>query len=171
MHALGLAAMGLLLVGASATGATAPQQTRTANLRVNAEVVRDCRIQVAPLAFGNYDPVGINRTQPLDASTTIEVTCTRGTISIVFMTLGRYANRIGGSTGSARGMLGPLGRLLEYYLYRDASRTERWGASGLKLAAAPSSAPRVFTVFGRIVPGQDVPVGNYEDEVVVSLRF
>jgi len=144
------------------------QQSRTATLVVVAEVVADCNISVGPLVFGPYDPVEANRTTALDGATVVNLTCTKGTIAEITMDDGRHA-----PAGNQRAMAGPGGQTLQYELYLEAARATRWGLSGagLRLPASASTAFRALTVYGRVPPGQDVQVGTYEDEVVVSVRF
>ena len=64
--------------------------------------------------------------------------------------------------------------VLQYDLFKDAGRTQRRAegdADALQAGEAPSDAPRTFVVFGRILPGQDIPVGTYTDSVVVTVEF
>jgi spore coat protein U-like protein len=146
----------------------AAQQSRTAKLEVLAEVVADCNITVAPLAFGNYDPIEAHRTTPLDGATIITLTCTRGTIASITMDDGRHAQG-----GGQRAMAGPNGSMLRYELFREATRSSRWGSAGagVNLPASPSLGVRSYTVYGRVPASQDVPVGSYVDEVIVNVSF
>jgi spore coat protein U domain-containing protein, fimbrial subunit CupE1/2/3/6 len=71
------------------------------------------------------------------------------------------------------------GAKLSYQLYADPAHTVIWGngtAGGRVMTyAAPLPHGRTstqrFTVFGRIPPGQNVPVGTYRDSVVVVLTY
>lgn len=168
--ALTLALAGCLAAAQGLLAQQAQQQQRSATLRVTAEVVRDCRIIVNALAFGAYDPIGANSTQPLDATTTIEVTCTQGVSAKIKMD--------GGSIGQNvynRQMAGPAGARLTYHIYKDAQRTITWGSGTfpgpLALDPAPSTAPRTIVVYGRAPAAQAVPAGSYADEVVVLIEF
>ena len=63
---------------------------------------------------------------------------------------------------------------LSYELYQDAGRTTVWGTTGSGLynpPAAPSFAPRSFTVYGRVDAGQDVPAGAFTDSAVATVTF
>ncbi len=150
------------------TPTTAAGQTRTATLKIVATVVSDCVVTAQTLDFGNYDPVGTNQTQPLDASTEVSVVCTRGTIAAVDLGDGQHA-----SGGQTRRMAGPGAGLLAYELYVDPGRRVRWGAqsAGVQLPASTSTAPRLVTVYGRVAARQDVVAGRYSDEVMVTVRF
>ena len=59
-------------------------------------------------------------------------------------------------------------------MYKDSARTAVWGDAGGALysaGAAPSKAPRAFTVYGRVPAGQDVPAGSYSDTIVATVNF
>jgi spore coat protein U-like protein len=146
-------------------------QSRTATLKVSAHVAADCIVTATDLRFGDYDPVGIHRTQPLDATATLSVVCTRGTIAAIDLDDGRTGGRTG--AGTTRAMAGPGNRVLAYDIYREAARQTRWGrlAGGVSLPAATSTAARTLDVYGRVPPNQDVPIGAYADEVLVTIRF
>jgi spore coat protein U-like protein len=63
---------------------------------------------------------------------------------------------------------------LTYELYQDTTHTTVWGtgaAAGLTIVAAPSKAPRTFTVYGRVAAGQDVAAASYTDTVVATINF
>lgn len=167
-------ALTLALVGclAAAQGVMAQQAShRSATLRVTAEVVRDCRFTVNALAFGAYDPIGANTTQPLDTTSSIELTCTQGVSTVIQMD--------GGATSpnkASREMAGPAGARLAYEIHTNAQRTVPWGnartvPSGMATGPAPSNAPRTFVIYGRIPAGQGVPAGTYADEIVLSIQF
>src|SRR5215471_14122718 len=60
----------------------------TAVIQVSASVRRNCVIATQPLAYGSYDPVGANATSPLDATATIQLTCTKGTTAQIGLDAG-----------------------------------------------------------------------------------
>jgi spore coat protein U-like protein len=160
-----------------ATGVgTAAQQVLTgggggqasANMQVNANVIRKCTIQTQPLAFGNYDPVLANATAPLDGQTTITVACTKGTAVIIAMDEGTN------NQGNRRRMVDNVRTFLEYEVYKDSSRTQRWGdneGERYNGGIAPSRDPRQFIAYGRVSGGQDVPEGSFQDTILVTVQF
>lgn len=142
-------------------------QVGAAGFGVGATVIRSCDIAATPLAFGVYDPLVLHASQPLDREASVTITCTKGTPTTLTMSGGLNAS------GAAR-RLSSGAAMLQYELFQDAGRTQRWGESGaeaLQAGEAPSDAPRTFLVFGRIFSGQDVPVGTYTDSVVVTVEF
>jgi spore coat protein U-like protein len=135
---------------------------------VSATVTANCTITTAPLAFGSYDPVVTNASTALDGSGTVTVTCTKGATATVGLGLGANAS------GSTRRMTDGSGAFLTYELFQDSGRTTVWsnaGAGLLSPAAAPSKAPRSFTVYGRVAANQDVPAGSFTDTVVATVNF
>lgn len=156
--------VGIFLIGTTAvTLAAQAQQSKQTTLKVTATVVGNCLVTANDVAFGNYDPVGANATTPADADGLVEVTCTQGTLASIALDSGQNAQ------GQTRRMVGSAGGQLEYELYWDAGRTTRF--SMVALSAAPSTTPRRYTVYGRLRQGQDQPIGNYLDTVVVTVSF
>jgi spore coat protein U-like protein len=71
-------------------------------------------------------------------------------------------------------MTGGGTNLLGYELYKDASRTQRWGtdpAERYDAGVAPSRDPRDFIVYGRVPGAQDVPEGSFLDTILVTVQF
>lgn len=166
VRSLASAAAAAALLAGSLTPVAAA--TATANLQITATVTNNCTISTAPVAFGAYDPVVANATTALDSTGTVTVTCTKGAAATVGLSLGSH------SSGSTRQLADGASNMLAYELFQDAGRTAVWGDSGSDLlspGAAPSKAPRSFTVYGRITAGQDVPAGNYSDTVVATVNF
>src|SRR5262245_2982629 len=162
------AAAAAATLGVATAVMTAQGGQTSANMQVNANVIRKCTIQTQPLAFGSYDPVLANATAPLDSQTTLTVACTKGTAVSISMDNGSNAQ------GTARRMTSADGSFLSYETYRDSARTQRWGdGEGERLdgGVAPSHAPRQFIVYGRVTGGQDVPEGACQDTVLVTVLF
>lgn len=142
--------------------------TATANLTVTASVTNNCTISTAPVAFGAYDPVVAHAAADLDSTGTVTVACTRGATATVGLSLGSNP------AGAVRRLTDTGTNYLTYELYKETGRTTVWGDAGGALyaaGAAPSKAPRSFTVYGRITANQDIPAGNYSDTIVATVNF
>ena len=140
----------------------------SATMQVNANVIRKCTIIAQPLAFGNYDPVLVNASAPLDGQTTLTVACTKGTVVSIAMDAGANAQ------GVTRRMTSGSGDFLVYDAYKDAARTQRWGDGpndALDGGVAPSRDPRQFIVYGRVPGSQDVGQGAFQDTILVTVQF
>ena len=167
--------IGFLVMGVLCVVATSPEAeagTSTANLSVTATIASNCTISTAPVAFGSYDPIVTHASAALDGTGTITTTCT--TASSPVITLGQGANGDTGSTDAAplRQMASGSDRL-PYTLYQNAGRTTVWGnTSGTAPSTvAGSGIAQNFTVYGRIAPGLNKPVGSYADTVVATVTF
>jgi spore coat protein U-like protein len=133
---------------------------------VTATVVEACAVTTNDLAFGNYDPTA---TDPTDATANIVVACTPGTIFTVALNQGTAP----GATITDRRMVNGV-NTLQYGLFSDATRLNNIGATpGLDALPAQTSTatPTVVPVFGRVLPQQKVPPGEYRDTVTVSVTY
>jgi spore coat protein U-like protein len=159
---------GILTAAIFVAGTGLAQAQTTANLAVTATVIPRCIISAAPLAFSNYDPLVDHETTPRDATGSVTIRCTKGSNPTVALDLGLTP------AGSTRRMSNGGTEFLNYELYKEAARTNVWGASGgavVNPGASTSLAPRTLTVFGRIAAAQDVATGNYSDTVVATVTF
>ncbi|MBK5260913.1 MAG: spore coat protein U domain-containing protein [Thermoanaerobaculia bacterium] len=139
----------------------------TGRIEVSAVVIPNCRIDLTPLSFGGYDPLGIHSTANLDATTTMILSCTRNSQATIVMDDGRS----GLPDGSSRGLV-LTDQRLGYQIYSDSQRTQVWGkgARGVSMAATGVGAQRL-TLYGRILPAQQVAAGTYVDVVTATVDF
>ena len=89
----------LLVQSAGSVPAGAQGSAASSSLTVSANVVKNCTISTAPVAFGNYDAVAANATAPLDGIGTVTVTCTKGAAAKVGLGVG------GNAQGNTRRMV------------------------------------------------------------------
>jgi spore coat protein U-like protein len=160
-----LAIIALLL---TATSALADGQA-SAKMDVSALVSPNCRMTLTALSFGNYDPLGANASQELDATATLSLTCTRNSAATIAMDLGQNPAFGGLSRRLASG-----DQRLDYQIYRDAARTQAWsaGTSALRYVSTTGiTSTNQLTVYGRIPPGQEVASGTYSDVVTATVDF
>lgn len=137
--------------------------TRSPTLNATAMINVSCTVTTTPVAFGAYDPIGLNRSTPLDSTGGLKVTCNYGITATISM--GQGLNPAAGSTGAlpSRQMSDGNGHLLAYTLNQDAARLEVWGDTQETSACTSGS----LVVYGRIAAGQNVMAGAYYDTVVV----
>ena len=172
-YILPLAAV-LLSWGVAGLAATAP-----ATIAVTANITTTCSITASPLAFGDYDPIGVHATADKTGTGTVTVTCAKGASSL---TIGMsYGAHVSGTT--QRQLAGPAAAdLLSYNLFQPSSTTAGASCPGtiawtttapglLVLATSPSKAPRTYNVCGTIPMGQDAAAGAYTDTVIATLNF
>jgi spore coat protein U-like protein len=165
----------LLVSGASVAA------TGTTNIPVSASVSQSCSITTAAaLAFGAYDPIGVNASAPLNATGQVSVACSKGATGLT-IGMDNGTNVL----GVQRQMKGSASTgNLQYNLYQPPSDepstacvfpgSTPWsntGAGLLKLTSAPTKVARLYNVCGTIPGGQDVAVGLYTDIVSATLNF
>jgi len=167
-------ATALLLIGVSVFAASAP-----ANIAVSANVSTTCTITATPLAFGDYDPIGVNATADKTGAGSVSVACAKGAATL---TIGmNYGTHVSGTT--QRQMVGPTATdLLSYNLFQPSSTAAGAACPGtiawttatpglLVLTTSPSKAARTYNVCGTIPMGQDTSAGAYTDTVIATLNF
>lgn len=146
--------------------APAAAQTATDSFSVTATVIDACLIAANDHSFGNYSSVSGSN---LDATSTIDVTCTNGTSYDVSLNAGTTA----GGTIAAR-LMTDGSNTLGYNLYTSAARTTVWGdgtgASAI-VSGAGTGALQSLTVYGRVPASQAAPVGGYSDTVTATVSF
>jgi len=133
-------------------------------LQAIAQGVSGCLVTTATdLDFGQVDSLGAD----LDGVSMITFECPVGTAWRVGLDAGLHAD------GETRRMSGPGGALIEYGLYRDSGRSQRWGNTpDLDVSAGTGTgSTQSLTVYGR-VPAQRVPAaGDYSDTINITLTF
>jgi spore coat protein U-like protein len=167
------------LLSASAVASAA---TATTTIDVSATVSQGCSIKTTTaLAFGAYDPVGVNATAARDATGQISVACSKGATSLtVAMNNGTHV------VGTQRQMQGPTATdILKYDLFQPPSNTPgvacaatgtiAWNSTApagvLTLSSPTSKDARLYNVCGTIPFGQDATTGAYTDTVTATLNF
>jgi hypothetical protein len=113
-------------------------------------------------ALTSFDVRCVQHGDPLDVTVTVGLGPSAGSGAIHR----RYLTAAGGQDR------------LEYNLYRDPARLSVWGSTpGVDTVTRtlPAAAGNVgvlsFTIFGRIPPGQEVRVGDYGDQILITVDF
>lgn len=122
-----------------------------------------CSLNVIGINFGLYD---VFSPTPLDGTGTIDVSCDARTAFIVSFSTGLSTSY------TARQMAYGINRL-NYNLYRNAARNRVLGdgTGNTEVFSLNNARNRSFTVYGRIPPQQNVYVGSYTDNVIVTVTF
>ncbi|WP_234703203.1 spore coat U domain-containing protein [Sphingobium chlorophenolicum] len=145
---------------------TAKAADATTTMGVSATVLNVCLVSATNMAFGTYDPTS---SVPTDATSSVSVTCTPGTL----FNVGLNAGATGGATVTTRQMLKGASPL-NYSLYSNAGRTTNWGNTSGSDTVSQTSAgitPMAFTVYGRIPAQQSAASGNYTDTITVTVSY
>lgn len=144
-------------------------EAATGKIEVTAVVVSNCRLTVAPLVFGDYDPLGVHQANVLDASTEVRLVCSRDSRATLSLDGGLNAQ------GPDARRLSNQGSHLLYQIFQDPTRTQPWGegvnARTLSQFDAGFAEPERITIYGRIPAGQQVLAGSYSDLVTAKVDF
>ncbi|HEY6909066.1 MAG TPA: spore coat U domain-containing protein [Myxococcales bacterium] len=148
--------------------------------QAKAHIDPNCTISVAgDLDFGAYDPLQANASADKTGSTSLTLTCTRGSSSTINLS---SSTNFGTGLAGKRAMTNGTSAL-SYDLFfptavgaSAAATTTPWGdgttaGNGFAVSAAPSIAARTVMVFGSIPAGQDASTGVYADSVVATVNF
>jgi spore coat protein U-like protein len=151
----------LLLLAAGAAQAASVSN----NLAVSAFIANGCGIGATPIDFGAY--AGNAAAPTIDGTGTISVRCPAG--NFFWVALNNGANAAG---AQRRMRQTPGAAFLNYELYRNAARTQRWGSTfGTSGWGIGSGAVQTGTVYARLPGAQVVPSGPYIDTVTATITY
>lgn len=176
-----LTAVGGVLPLLMAQTAKAQNLQRTANIQIQASVIKACKITgTQNINFGTYDPLGDHETTPLSATGQVSVRCLPGTQASIKLSQGDNPAPGSSCTSPARQMANGSARL-PYGLYQDSAATAVWGcdASSEVQYTASNAAIKSYPIYGRIPAGSSLPAdildqleaGTYSDTVEVTVSF
>ncbi|MFC3551254.1 spore coat protein U domain-containing protein [Lysobacter cavernae] len=150
-------------------GADMPEVARFA-FSVEATVESDCAVSASTLDFGR---IGSTLESPVQAASTITVTCTHGVDYAIAIDAGRGP----GALTTQRKLVRTGGsQTLDYDLYSDSARLQPWGDGSGGSGVVRSSGigvqtPRQYTVYGTIPVQPLPPSGDYSDTVTVTVTY
>ncbi|MDY0743006.1 spore coat U domain-containing protein [Paucibacter sp. R3-3] len=160
----------LLLIAALLASGAAQAVTASNTFQVTATVISSCTVSGTALNFGNtIDPLAA--AVPLDATSTLSVTCSNTTPYTVALNAGSNAG--GASNFSARAMKAGS-RSLAYQLYLDTGRSSVWGdgtASSATVAGTGTGSVQTLSIYGRLPSLANVAPGAYTDTVTVTITY
>lgn len=130
----------------------------------------NCSVSTTPVAF-RYD---VFAPSPSDSTGSITVSCSNPAQKPIPVTISISSGKSG--TFNPRQMTAAIGTdRLNYYLFTDPSRTIIWGdgtgGSSTVTSVVTRDATLVATVYGRMLPLQNVRAGNYNDALVVTVLW
>jgi spore coat protein U-like protein len=162
-------ALGSLAAAGSFLLVTPPASAE--DLDVSAVVTSNCVITTSPVAFGSYDPLTANATDPLEAAGSVTVSCTAGSTAHILLDEG--LNAVDANQTAPTRRMADGANVLAYFLYTDEPRTDVWGNTDLTgvdhLGTGATSG--AITVYGSVPGAQNVAAGNYSDTVQATVTF
>ncbi len=142
----------------------------TNTFQVTATITSSCTVSGSNLNFGSaIDPLAVG--VPLDATSTLTVTCSNTTPYTVALNAGANA---GGSTNFTSRTMKSGSDTLGYQLYVDSGRTSVWGdgtSSSSAKNGTGTGAAQSHSVYGRIPSLANVVPGSYTDTVTVTISY
>jgi spore coat protein U-like protein len=149
------------------SGTTPPGSCSTSILTafpfsVTATVTSQCSVSASTLDFGTVGLLLANT----DNTSALTVQCASGVAYQVGLDNGQHA------AGNTRRLQGP-GGLISYELYRNSTRTQRWGTTlnTDTVTGSGNGSNQSITVYGR-VPNQTTPsAGTYNDTITVTVTY
>lgn len=163
-------AIGLGLAAAAAGSMTANATTATNTFQVTATITSSCTVSGSALNFGSaIDPLATG--VPLDASSTLTVTCSNTTPYAVSLNAGTNA---GGASNFTSRTMKSGSNTLGYQLYVDSGRTTVFGdgtASSSTKSGTGSGSAQSISVYGRVPTLANVVPGTYTDTVTVTITY
>ncbi|MFX1680761.1 spore coat U domain-containing protein [Mitsuaria sp. CC2] len=158
--------LGLALSAATAANAVTAQNT----FQVTATITSSCTVSGSALNFGSaIDPLTVG--VPLDASSTLTVTCSNTTPYAVSLNAGTNA---GGASNFTSRTMKSGANTLGYQLYLDSGRTTVFGdgtASSSTKSGTGSGSAQSISVYGRVPTLAGVVPGSYTDTVTVTITY
>jgi spore coat protein U-like protein len=144
--------------------------TVSGNFQVQATVVSACLVTATTLNFGNsIDPTVAS--VPVDATTTMSVTCTSTTPYNIALNAGVNA---GGASNFATRTIKTGTHTLGYQLYLDSGRATVWGdgtATTSQLGGTGIGSAQTLTIYGRLPSLTGAVPGTYTDTVTVTVTY
>lgn len=141
--------------------------TATTTFHVGVTVPSSCSLTATDL---NFPDVPANPATPIDATSTISVTCTLTTAYAVSLDAGTAT----GATVTSRKMSNGA-NTISYALYSTAPRTTIWGdgtLSTVTVSGTGNGAAQVLTVYGRIPSGQtNLAAGHVQDTITATVTY
>ncbi|HQR30199.1 MAG TPA: spore coat protein U domain-containing protein [Anaeromyxobacteraceae bacterium] len=153
MKRLATVAVAAVLLAAPRASLAAPA---TASFKVSAKVPGACTVTAQDIAISAYDP---NAATAATATGNLTLTCTRGTVYSVAL-----------STTSGWTMKDAGGNPLTYQIQQGGTGTP-WNETSLVKGTAADKKPFTLPATLVVATGQDVPVGDYTDNVSVTVNF
>ncbi len=123
-----------------------------------------CTVWATPIPVGDYDP---SAAEAAIISADIELRCDESGVNL---DLAFGPSAVSGSVVDRRMRHAFRADTLRYNLYQDPHALRLWGDSEATMSSRTAvRGPTFVQVFARIAPGQDAWVGEYSDEVMLTV--
>lgn len=147
------------LVGVSSA---ARAQTADAAMGVSLVVAAECTLASTAMAFPGTGLIDAD----LTATAALTVQCTPGTAYTIAL-----SNGAGGAATDAMRQMTSGANTVDYMIYQDEANTLPWSPTDTLAVAVATGADEIFTAYGTVLAGQNVPTGTYVDSVVATITY
>ena len=156
--------LGALIAGAGPASAQA-SNSASATMAVSVEVLPNCTVAAAPLAFG---AVASTEAPAYSATTSVEIACGPDVPFSVALDDGQNAGN-----GTRRALDPATGEYLVYEIYADPAHSQRWGSFGAQSVSGvtTSTGSARLTAYGVIGSEPQIASGSFSDVVTVTAEF
>ena len=112
----------------------------TTTLGVSADVQETCDITTTAVAFGEYDPIVVHKTNDLpNSGGNVAVVCTAGTTATILLDEGLHKDGTSAINAPVRNMANGT-HLINYQIYQDSGFATVWGGDSLTGIAVTTGA-------------------------------
>ena len=160
-----------LLISTASLNLPAYAFTTTADMNVSADINATCIMNSTNLDFGDYDAIGINKSNDLLATATISTTCTPGTNGSVYMNYGKHSTPKFRKGKRANRNMASGEYKLNYEIYTDKELSSIWDFLNFKTFIASGSSEDL-TVYAKVFANQlKAAAGSYTDTITIALDY
>jgi|SaaInlStandDraft_1057018.scaffolds.fasta_scaffold02614_5 spore coat protein U-like protein len=158
-----------MLLGTATLIAPAYATEQTANLNVSANINMSCTITTTNLAFGNYDPIVTNLSDPLNKMASVTSTCTVGSAGVITLDNGdHYDEGLGRRMAHAT----EAGNYLTYSVSNASYGGANWGIGAEAVAYTGTGSAVEEDVYGSVAANQfTAEDGSYTDTIIASINY
>lgn len=159
-----------LLIAALLTPGLSMAVTASNTFQVTATVISSCTVSGTTLNFGNTID-SLATPTPVDATSTLTVTCSNTTPYTVALNAGTNA---GGASNFSTRTMKSGSNTLTYQLYTDVGRSTVWGdgtASSSTSAGTGTGSAQTLSIYGRLPSIANAVPGSYTDTVTVTVTY
>jgi spore coat protein U-like protein len=145
-------------------------------INVGVTVVNTCALDLSDIGF-NFPDYNASKRLGVKGSTSIDIHCTKGTEPIsIMLSNENYTN---GSFRTMKHYSSGHTSLLKYKLYSDANYSQTWQNVSTKLMPDYSNSHRQkltingqpLKIYAKVLAGQDIPVGTYQDTLNLIVNY
>ncbi|WP_411832561.1 spore coat U domain-containing protein [Pseudoxanthomonas mexicana] len=171
MNAMKSSLIATALMAAAGIAGSAHAATATTTFQVRMIITESCDISTVTATDVDFGTRIRGATTPIDSQGQLVVNCSNGTPYNIGLSNGANPSSATVSASNRR-MTGPGSATLAYGLFRDAGRTQLWGATiGTDtLSGTGNASNQSIPVYGRAI-STDAPAGTYTDTVTATITY